>query len=61
MSQHDAVVGVIGLGAMGRPMAEHLLRERGALRITGRARRHEDLEALGAAWADTLTSRSTRR
>ncbi|GAA2171778.1 2-hydroxy-3-oxopropionate reductase [Agrococcus versicolor] len=53
MSQHDAVVGVIGLGAMGRPMAEHLLRARGALRITGRARRHGDLEALGATWAET--------
>lgn len=53
MSQHDAVVGVIGLGAMGRPMAEHLLRAHGHLVITGRTRRHEDLEALGAAWADT--------
>jgi 2-hydroxy-3-oxopropionate reductase len=53
MMQPEPVVGVIGLGAMGRPMAEHLLRERGALRITSRARRHEDLEALGATWVDT--------
>jgi len=53
MSQRDAVVGVIGLGAMGRPMAEHLLRARGALRITGRARRHHDLEEAGATWLDT--------
>lgn len=52
MSQHDAVVGVIGLGAMGRPMAEHLLRARGALHVTGRSRRHGDLEALGATWHD---------
>lgn len=53
MSQHDAAVGVIGLGAMGRPMAEHLLRAHGRLVITGRTRRHEDLEALGATWVDT--------
>ncbi|WP_175414091.1 NAD(P)-dependent oxidoreductase [Agrococcus sp. SGAir0287] len=53
MSQRDAVVGVIGLGAMGRPMAEHLLRVRGRLRITGRSRRHADLEERGATWADT--------
>lgn len=53
MSQRDAVVGVIGLGAMGRPMAEHLLRAHGRLVVTGRTRRHEDLEALGATWADT--------
>jgi 2-hydroxy-3-oxopropionate reductase len=60
MSQHDAVIGVIGLGAMGRPMAEHLLRAHGALHIAGRTRRHEDLEALGAVWADTLRDLAAR-
>ncbi|MGW9113065.1 NAD(P)-dependent oxidoreductase [Microbacterium sp. NPDC055683] len=46
-------VGVIGLGAMGRPMAAHLLAAHGALALTGRARRHGDLEAAGASWHDT--------
>ena len=51
-------VGVIGLGAMGRPMTEHLLR-RPDLRvgITGRgADRYRDLVDAGATWHDTPRS-----
>lgn len=45
-------IGVIGLGAMGEPMARHLLRAHGGLTIHSRSRRPA-LEAEGATWADT--------
>jgi len=49
-----ARIGVIGLGAMGRPMAHHLLEANGALTITGRTRRPGDsLVEAGATWVDT--------
>ncbi len=51
---HDDRIGVIGLGAMGRPMAHHLLEANGSLHITGRARRDDDsLIESGATWHDT--------
>ncbi len=48
-------VGMIGLGAMGRPMARHLLRRPGAeVGIYGRGRdRYRDLLDAGAVWRDT--------
>ncbi|WP_341974130.1 NAD(P)-dependent oxidoreductase [Microbacterium sp. LWO13-1.2] len=52
MSSSPATVGVIGLGAMGHPMAEHLLAARGALVIHAR-RPQPQLMAAGASWADT--------
>lgn len=45
-------LGVIGLGSMGAPMAEHLLRAHGSLVIHSRTRR-EHLIKAGARWADT--------
>ncbi|BDH59124.1 NAD(P)-dependent oxidoreductase [Tsukamurella sp. PLM1] len=45
----DPVVGVIGLGAMGAPMARHLARAHGAVHITAR-RPRPDLVADGAVW-----------
>ena len=51
---HDDRIGVIGLGAMGRPMAHHLLEANRSLQITGRTRRDDDsLIASGATWHDT--------
>lgn len=52
MSSSPATVGMIGLGAMGHPMAEHLLAARGALVIHAR-RPQPQLIAVGASWADT--------
>ena len=51
-------VGVIGLGAMGRPMTGHLLSRSGAqVRIHGRGRdRYADLVDAGATWCDTPRS-----
>jgi 2-hydroxy-3-oxopropionate reductase len=51
-------VGVIGLGAMGRPMTRHLLARPGtAVGITGRgAERYRDLVDAGATWHDTPRS-----
>ena len=48
-------VGVVGLGAMGRPMTEHLLRRPGMpVAIHGRARDPDaDLLDAGARWHDT--------
>lgn len=46
-------VGVIGLGAMGRPMAARLLDAHGTLSLTGRTRRHGQLEREGAVWRET--------
>ncbi|QCR53263.1 3-hydroxyisobutyrate dehydrogenase [Brachybacterium sp. SGAir0954] len=45
-------VGVLGLGAMGLPMAEHLLAAHGALTVSSRRPRPE-LTDRGAAWAAT--------
>ncbi|MDQ1076448.1 NAD(P)-dependent oxidoreductase [Microbacterium sp. SORGH_AS_0969] len=45
-------LGVWGLGAMGEPMAQHLLSARGALTVHAR-RERDALIAAGAAWAST--------
>lgn len=45
-------VGVLGLGAMGLPMATRLLDAHGTVAVHAR-RRRPDLEALGAVWAST--------
>ena len=52
-------VGIIGLGAMGLPMAARLVRSAGAdpLRVTGRTpEKAADLVAAGAEWHDTARS-----
>ena len=51
-------VGVVGLGAMGRPMTEHLLRRPDTpVAIHGRARDPDaDLLDAGARWHDTACS-----
>lgn len=53
MTSSDTVVGVIGLGTMGRPMAQHLMRAHGSLVITGRRRVYAELEQAGARWVST--------
>jgi len=53
-------VGVLGLGAMGRPMARRLLAALGALAVWSRTRRHHDLEAGGAAWCRSPRELGTR-
>ncbi|MDP5226392.1 MULTISPECIES: NAD(P)-dependent oxidoreductase [Arthrobacter] len=45
-------LGIIGLGAMGAPMARHLLAHHGSLSITAR-RPQPDLVTAGASWADS--------
>ncbi|MDQ4489530.1 NAD(P)-dependent oxidoreductase [Sinomonas sp. ASV486] len=45
-------LGMIGLGAMGAPMARHLLSHHGSLAITAR-RPQSELVGEGAHWADT--------
>ena len=45
-------LGIIGLGAMGAPMARHLLDRHGSLTITAR-RPQPDLVEAGATWAET--------
>jgi 2-hydroxy-3-oxopropionate reductase len=52
-------VGAIGLGAMGAPMAQHLLQAHGSLVIHSR-RRHQDLLDRGATWADTPRELASR-
>lgn len=52
MSSSAATVGVIGLGAMGGPMAARLLAARGDLVIHAR-RAQPELVAAGATWAST--------
>ncbi|WP_334151771.1 NAD(P)-dependent oxidoreductase [Microbacterium sp.] len=52
MNASTATVGVIGLGVMGRPMADHLLAARGRLVIHAR-RPQPELLAAGASWAQT--------
>lgn len=48
----DTRLGVWGLGAMGEPMARHLLDARGSLTVHAR-RERPDLTAVGAQWAPT--------
>ena len=48
----DVRLGVWGLGAMGEPMAQHLLAARGALTVHARSRRPALIDA-GAQWAST--------
>ncbi|WP_019202176.1 NAD(P)-dependent oxidoreductase [Tsukamurella sp. 1534] len=50
-SEAGTAVGVIGLGAMGDPMARHLLDHHGAVHITARQPRPDLVEA-GATWHD---------
>lgn len=50
MNTSSATVGVIGLGAMGLPMAEHILASRGELVIHARRPQPALIEA-GATWA----------
>ncbi|WP_287901902.1 NAD(P)-dependent oxidoreductase [Arthrobacter sp.] len=45
-------LGIIGLGAMGAPMARHLLDSHGSLTITAR-RPQPDLVEAGATWTET--------
>lgn len=52
MRTSSASVGVIGLGAMGHPMAERLLHAHGKLVIHAR-RPQPELVAAGATWAST--------
>ncbi|WP_217183290.1 NAD(P)-dependent oxidoreductase [Streptomyces sp. AC495_CC817] len=59
MSTSSATVGVVGLGAMGRPMADRLLRARGELVIHARRPQPELLDA-GAAWAETPRELASR-
>ncbi|GAA4196812.1 2-hydroxy-3-oxopropionate reductase [Microbacterium oryzae] len=53
-------IGVMGLGAMGLPMAENLLTAHGALAITGRTRRYHALEERGATWCETPRALAAR-
>lgn len=53
-------IGVIGLGAMGLPMAENLLAAHGTLAITGRTRRYDALEERGATWCETPRALAAR-
>ncbi|MGF6823210.1 3-hydroxyisobutyrate dehydrogenase-like beta-hydroxyacid dehydrogenase [Microbacterium sp. ZKA21] len=59
MSSSTATVGIIGLGAMGRPMADRLLAARGDLVIHAR-RPQPDLVASGATWAATPRELASR-
>jgi len=52
-------VGMIGLGSMGRPVAEHLLTARGSLVIHAR-RPQPELIAAGATWAETPRELASR-
>jgi 2-hydroxy-3-oxopropionate reductase len=52
MSTSPASVGIVGLGAMGRPVADRLLAAHGTLHIHAR-RPQPELIAAGATWADT--------
>src|SRR4051794_24882531 len=52
MSTTNASIGIIGLGAMGRPVADCLLAAHGSLHIHAR-RPQPELVAAGATWAET--------
>lgn len=58
IERRHGTVGVIGLGAMGAPMAANLLRRPGTtVQITGRSRdKHQALVEAGARWSDTPRS-----
>ncbi|CAN7254652.1 NAD(P)-dependent oxidoreductase [Microbacterium maritypicum] len=59
MSISSVTVGVVGLGAMGRPMADRLLAARGGLVIHAR-RPQPELLAAGASWAPTPRELASR-
>lgn len=59
MSNTPATVGVVGLGAMGRPMADRLLAAHGRLVIHAR-RPQPELLAAGASWAETPRELASR-
>lgn len=59
MSFSTATVGVVGLGAMGRPMADRLLAAHGRLVIHAR-RPQPELLAAGASWAETPRELASR-
>ncbi|MEA1264331.1 NAD(P)-dependent oxidoreductase [Microbacterium sp. STF-2] len=59
MSISSVTVGVVGLGAMGRPMADRLLAARGGLVIHAR-RPQPELLAAGASWAPTARELASR-
>lgn len=59
MTSSPATVGMIGLGAMGHPMAEHLLGARGELVVHAR-RPQPRLLAAGASWAETPRELASR-
>jgi 2-hydroxy-3-oxopropionate reductase len=51
---HSPRIGVLGLGAMGLPMAGHLLSAHGTLHLTGRRpERASELVSAGATWHQT--------
>jgi 2-hydroxy-3-oxopropionate reductase len=52
MCTSSASVGIVGLGAMGRPVADRLLAAHGTLHIHARRPQPEQI-AAGATWADT--------
>jgi len=49
---HQRKIGVVGLGAMGAPMAQHLL-DAGTNVVITSSRNQDDLLAAGAVWADS--------
>ncbi|EQM78286.1 NAD(P)-dependent oxidoreductase [Microbacterium maritypicum] len=59
MSISPVTVGVVGLGAMGRPMADRLLAAHGGLVIHAR-RPQPELLAAGASWAPTPRELASR-
>lgn len=59
MSTSSVTVGAVGLGSMGRPMAEHLLAAHGRLVIHAR-RPQPELLAAGASWAATPRELASR-
>lgn len=59
MSISSVTVGVVGLGAMGRPMADRLLAAHGGLVIHAR-RPQPELLAAGASWAPTPRELASR-
>ena len=59
MTISSATVGVVGLGAMGRPMADRLLAAHGRLVIHAR-RPQPELLAAGASWAQTPRELASR-
>lgn len=59
MDISSVTVGAVGLGAMGRPMADHLLAAHGRLVIQAR-RPQPELLAAGATWAETPRELASR-